>query len=255
MKARCAAAHREILIGRNCSRGRDAARSKRGEDKMRTILLSAGLICLMSATASGFMCGDANGDQTVNIGDPVYIVSYIFKSGPAPAPWEAGDANVDQSLNIGDAVYLINHIFKAGPPPCPNPTGSVVDHSDCLVLKDGGEITAYSDCIDYDYDGVGVLALTHRNVVYNCCVTEILAEFSISGNVITIVEDEYLQYGPCDCMCFFDVDMAMVDLPPGVYTIHVDELYIPYWEGDPNEDIEFTVDLTSATSGSYCVER
>jgi len=65
-----------------------------------------------------FVCGDANGDQQINIVDPVYLISYIFKGGPAPDPLEAGDVNCDGAVNIADAVYLINHIFKGGPAPC-----------------------------------------------------------------------------------------------------------------------------------------
>ncbi|MEE9441438.1 MAG: FG-GAP-like repeat-containing protein, partial [candidate division Zixibacteria bacterium] len=64
------------------------------------------------------MCGDANGDGDVNVGDAVYIISHVFKGGPAPEPIESGDANCDGNSNIGDAVYLINHVFKGGPGPC-----------------------------------------------------------------------------------------------------------------------------------------
>ncbi|MCP4566979.1 MAG: hypothetical protein GY841_05300 [FCB group bacterium] len=59
--------------------------------------------------------GDANGDEAVNIGDPVYLINYIFKDGPAPFCDQEGDANYDCAINIGDPVYLINHIFKDGP--------------------------------------------------------------------------------------------------------------------------------------------
>jgi hypothetical protein len=64
--------------------------------------------------------GDANGDGVVNIGDAVYLVNFIFKGGPPPAPYAlcSGDANCDCQVNIADAVYLINFIFKGGPPPC-----------------------------------------------------------------------------------------------------------------------------------------
>jgi hypothetical protein len=65
-----------------------------------------------------YICGDANNDQLVNIGDAVHLSYYIFKDGPAPIPEEAGNANCDDSVNIGDAVYLLNFIFKHGPPPC-----------------------------------------------------------------------------------------------------------------------------------------
>ena len=44
----------------------------------------------------------------------IYLINYIFKSGPAPDPLCVGDANGDDTINIGDAVYLINYIFKGG---------------------------------------------------------------------------------------------------------------------------------------------
>ncbi|MCP4570041.1 MAG: DUF11 domain-containing protein, partial [FCB group bacterium] len=68
-------------------------------------------------SSEGYDCGDANGDGAVNIGDPVFIINYIFKSGPTPDPLCVSDANGDDAVNIGDPVYLINYIFKSGPPP------------------------------------------------------------------------------------------------------------------------------------------
>ncbi len=65
-----------------------------------------------------YIPGDANGDRRVNIGDPVYIVNYIFRDGPALNPAEAADANCDGTVNVGDAVYLVNYIFRNGPAPC-----------------------------------------------------------------------------------------------------------------------------------------
>ena len=65
-----------------------------------------------------YICGDANGDKAINVGDAVYVINYIFKSGPAPAPGAAGDANCDGAVNVGDAVHVINYIFKSGPAPC-----------------------------------------------------------------------------------------------------------------------------------------
>jgi hypothetical protein len=64
-----------------------------------------------------YLPGDANCDIDVNVGDVVYIVNYVFKSGPGPIPYWAGNANGDAEVNIADAVYLINYIFKQGPPP------------------------------------------------------------------------------------------------------------------------------------------
>ncbi len=64
-----------------------------------------------------YECGDANSDSDINIADAVYLITYIFKSGPAPEPLCAGDVDNDDEVNIADAVYLINYIFKGGPAP------------------------------------------------------------------------------------------------------------------------------------------
>ncbi|MCP4568639.1 MAG: S8 family serine peptidase [FCB group bacterium] len=63
--------------------------------------------------------GDANSDGDINVGDAVYMINFVFKSGPAPATTYQGDANADGDLNVGDAVYLINYVFKNGPAPPP----------------------------------------------------------------------------------------------------------------------------------------
>jgi hypothetical protein len=65
-----------------------------------------------------YVCGDANSDETVNVGDAVFLIYYIFNDGPAPDPLEAGDANCDGQVNVGDAVYIINFVFNGGPEPC-----------------------------------------------------------------------------------------------------------------------------------------
>ena len=62
--------------------------------------------------------GDVNGDGIINIGDVVYLVSYLYKNGPAPDPSWVGDANSDGVVNIGDVVYLVSYLYKGGPPPC-----------------------------------------------------------------------------------------------------------------------------------------
>ncbi len=68
--------------------------------------------------ACEFICGDANGDERLNVGDAVFLIAHIFNDGPAPDPIDAGDANGDTRVNVGDAVYMINFIFNDGPEPC-----------------------------------------------------------------------------------------------------------------------------------------
>jgi hypothetical protein len=64
-------------------------------------------------------CGDANDDGKINVADAVYIISYIFRGGPAPTPYAvySGDPNGDCTVNVGDAIYLISYVFRFGPIP------------------------------------------------------------------------------------------------------------------------------------------
>ena len=61
--------------------------------------------------------GDANSDGEINLGDVVYLITYLFKGGPPPDPLPAGDVNCDCVVDIGDVVYLITYLYKSGPPP------------------------------------------------------------------------------------------------------------------------------------------
>ena len=67
-----------------------------------------------------FLAGDVNNDEVVELGDVVYLISYLYKGGPAPDPLESGDVNCDGKVELGDVVYLISYLYKNGPAPgCP----------------------------------------------------------------------------------------------------------------------------------------
>ncbi|MFH1207262.1 MAG: right-handed parallel beta-helix repeat-containing protein [Patescibacteria group bacterium] len=62
------------------------------------------------------VCGDSNWDSTINILDIVYLINYIYKSGPLPMPYKyIADVNGEGAVNILDIVFLINYIYKHGP--------------------------------------------------------------------------------------------------------------------------------------------
>lgn len=69
-------------------------------------------------TERDYICGDADGNEIVNISDAVFLITYIFGGGPAPEPLESGDVDCNDIVNISDAVYLIAYIFGGGPSPC-----------------------------------------------------------------------------------------------------------------------------------------
>lgn len=67
--------------------------------------------------------GDVNGDWTVDIGDALYLLGYLFlvTSPPAPVlcntPTSSDDVNGDGAVNVSDCVYLLRYLFTAGPAP------------------------------------------------------------------------------------------------------------------------------------------
>jgi len=65
-----------------------------------------------------YVCGDIDGQQTVDIDDVVALIAYIFSGGAAPNPLEAGDVDCSGGIDIDDVVYLISYIFSGGSAPC-----------------------------------------------------------------------------------------------------------------------------------------
>jgi hypothetical protein len=61
--------------------------------------------------------GDVNFSSDVNVGDAVYLINYIFRSGDAPLIMNWADANADCNVDVGDVVFLINFVFNSGPGP------------------------------------------------------------------------------------------------------------------------------------------
>lgn len=62
------------------------------------------------------ICGDCNGDALVCAGDVVFLLSYLYRSGPAPEPLCVADVNCDGSVDAGDLVRMLNYLFSWVPP-------------------------------------------------------------------------------------------------------------------------------------------
>ncbi|MEW5925109.1 MAG: dockerin type I repeat-containing protein, partial [Candidatus Zixiibacteriota bacterium] len=64
-----------------------------------------------------YLCGDADGNESVNILDVSFLITYIYRGGTAPDPLESADVNASGSINILDVTYLISYLYKSGPEP------------------------------------------------------------------------------------------------------------------------------------------
>jgi hypothetical protein len=88
----------------------------------------------LSQDADPFRRGDANSDGFVDLGDSVWLLSWLFLGGPPPPCLKAGDTNDDGRLALDDALGLLMYRFQGGPPPAspfpacgPDPTLDTLD--------------------------------------------------------------------------------------------------------------------------------
>ncbi|MEW5924843.1 MAG: dockerin type I repeat-containing protein [Candidatus Zixiibacteriota bacterium] len=61
-----------------------------------------------------FLCGDVDGNGTVNILDITRLVAYLYKQGEAPEDLRAADVNNSCSTNILDVTALVSYLYKQG---------------------------------------------------------------------------------------------------------------------------------------------
>ncbi len=223
-----------------------------------------------------YKCGEANGDGIINVGDAVYVINYIFKSGPAPIPRDAGDANCDRAVYVGDAVYLINYIFKSGPAPCCPNTVPI------LITADIGEITqATAQCggtVTSDNGG----AVAARGVCWSTGLTPTVADdktidgigigsfaSSITGlagkttyHVAAYATNSVgTGYGSIRSFTTVDSTGTVTDIDGNTYrTVKTGDQWwmaenlkvTHYRNGDPVPNVTDSSSWTSLTTGAYC---
>lgn len=83
-----------------------------------------------------FTRGNANGDDKVDISDPVWHLGFLFLGGPEPPCMSASDSDDSGVLDITDAIYTLNFLFTGGPaPPAPFPDRGADPTLDTLGCK------------------------------------------------------------------------------------------------------------------------
>ena len=56
-------------------------------------------------------------DTDISVSDVIYLINYLFKSGPSPNPILIVDVDCNCEVSVTDIIFLINYLFKDGPPP------------------------------------------------------------------------------------------------------------------------------------------
>lgn len=61
---------------------------------------------------------DVNQDERIGLEDVVFLVNYLYKSGPASNVLESGNANCGDNIDVGNIVSLVNYLYRDAPSPC-----------------------------------------------------------------------------------------------------------------------------------------
>lgn len=86
---------------------------------MRTILFCTCIlsVCLLPASATPQVCGDATGNGSVSLSDVAFLLSYLMEQSPEPAP--QADCDGVPGMTISDAARLVDYLFVSfGPLDC-----------------------------------------------------------------------------------------------------------------------------------------
>ncbi len=92
-----------------------------------TVAGASGVVCnIASASVNAvlegvqtqtFLRADSNNDRRVDIADPIWTISALFRDGPQSPCQAAADSNADNLVDLADAVFTIEYEFLGGPEP------------------------------------------------------------------------------------------------------------------------------------------
>ena len=123
---------------RSGGRGGAAAAFLCGEGYAPVYNMTGGMLAwewdtVLCSEPEGFLRGDSNDDEGVDIADAIYVLNYLFGGGGALTCEDAADANDDGAVDISDAISILGFLFDAGGL-LPEPFGSCgTDPTDDLL--------------------------------------------------------------------------------------------------------------------------
>lgn len=184
------------------------------------LMLSAFCLLLLGTPASAqslgvFQRGDANGDQTNDLGDAITVLGFLFppsEAVPTLPCAKAADVNDDGTVDIGDGIQLLGVLFGSSSAMIPAPFPSC-----------GWDPTP--DALDCDSSPCGPLPIFP-------CPLPIPAGFALRGDIDTTGPPSE-PWSPNGCL--FDDDFAVMQ-----FILQWDEDNTPAIPGEP--DMFFLLD-------------
>ena len=102
------------------------------------VLLLAALMVPTTATATGYVCGDVNGDGVVGMDDLTVLINYLVTNDAAGVNMTNADASQSGDVGMDDLTALINYLVFGNWPPVVFTVNGV---SFKMITVDGGTFT------------------------------------------------------------------------------------------------------------------
>lgn|GEM_PF-2573727 len=80
-------------------------------------LSNSPLVIVQDSFNCSYLPGDVNGNGVVNMLDVSYLVTFLYKDGPAAIPAVAGDVDGSFNVSILDVSYLTLYLYRDGDKP------------------------------------------------------------------------------------------------------------------------------------------
>jgi hypothetical protein len=101
-----------------------------------------------------------------------------------------------------------------------DPLPRIGEYSNSGCLDDPND-PWFAPCGDDEFEFTvedNTLHVLHRNATYNCCPDDIVISVCLEGDLLRLTEEEILTE-PCWCICCYNVEATVVDLPSGEYVV------------------------------------
>ncbi len=83
------------------------------------------------------------------------------------------------------------------------------------------------------------LQIKHTNAIFNCCIEQLYVETSLLGDTIIINEKESETDYTCNCICPYDLEYSIINVPFKDYIIKLQKMNADY--------VQFNLNINSET--------
>lgn len=69
------------------------------------------------SSVAPLICGDIDGNGSVDVADLTFLVDFLFRAGPPPPAMETANVDGDNGVNVADLTFLVDYLFNGGSQP------------------------------------------------------------------------------------------------------------------------------------------